>query len=212
MVSSAHEEESILDLDDELKRRAILVELEMLLSAGFTDEQARYEMGVSYSDYRKAKEALYSERTADIKRSSAHDIFIDYAYGQHSILKGIDALMEKMDDSKQYSAAVGALRLASDVRERIIRVGQDLGVLSKRPEEKRHFVISGSLEEMRAVVAKQVKEIDAMMKDSTAKGILDMDPGSLYRDTPAVEAPSTTGRARAHSGRRVLKEGPKVSS
>ena len=114
------EERSIIDFSDELRVRASLYEMEARLSVGFDDEQTRYEMGLPASDYDRLKRIFYDRETSKLKKSTAHEVFIDFAIGQKTVLRNVDVLMEEMKESKQFSAAVGALRLASDIKKRVI--------------------------------------------------------------------------------------------
>lgn len=205
-----------VDLTDATKLRTAIAELRGFLAAGLTDEQARYEMGLSFGEYDDVKEALYAQEKLSISEKAAdpHRVFIDYSIAQSACLSDVDALLSKMEDSKQYSAAVGAVRLASEIHDKIVRMGQDLGVLVKRPDEKRVTLITGSIEEMRAMVAKETKAIEAMMRAAGEADIIDVEPGPSHRALPPatlaaeITPLSTAPKVARHAGRRMVKDGP----
>lgn len=202
-----------LDLTDEVKRRVAVNSLTELLTSGFSDEQARIELGLSVDDYDALKGILYDRETASLKSKTNEMIFIDYTQSQMTVLKEVDLLLEKLDDSKMHAAAVGALRLSSDVKHRILTVGQDLGVLSKRAPTQRHLILTGSIDDMRAAVAREVRDLEDLMRSAGSGDLKTIDVGPVHRELPAaVLAPSTTGKRTSHHGRKVIKEGPKTLS
>lgn len=195
-------------------RRSALAELLSNLSIGLTDEQARIEMGLEINEYDALKSELYEQETSRLKRASAHEHFVDYKIAQRRILGDLETLATKAEETGNLGTALGALKASSDIQDRILKTGQDLGVIGKRAEgPQRHLHLhTGSLTEIREALAKDVKRIEGMMRDE--RGILDIDHGPLHRpgeaviDADVVEPVSTAGKPAVYAGRRVVKEPP----
>jgi len=64
------------------------------------------------------------------------DVFLDYRREQLDVIKDLDEFVEDINKGEAHKSAIPtALRAKSDIIERILKAGQDLGVISRKPLE-----------------------------------------------------------------------------
>lgn len=201
-------------------RHAIARVLEML-GEGKTDVEIRDDLGLDQDGYDLLKRKMYEVEGDRIRGRSIEETFIDYMTDQRACVKELDDIA-KAFAGNQLSAKVGAIRAKSDIVDKIVKFGQDIGLIDRRPEEKRILagvmVADMSNKQLRGMITSELANLDKMVKTFGEGSILDMKPGQLHYDpVPALgagakgktPAKSKTNKAKAnkvHGGRRVVRK------
>lgn len=99
--------------------------------------------------------------------TDSRSIFASYREQQLQIAGELEDLSEIFRGSKQFSALVSALRTRADVLDRIVKIGQELGVIHKTAKQ---LEVSGTVDvtqlnvtELRVHITKQVEEINRLL-------------------------------------------------
>jgi hypothetical protein len=142
---------------------------------------------------------------------------------QKACISALDEITDQFA-MNQLSAKVGAIRAKSDIVDKIVKFGQDIGLIDRRPEERRILagvmVADMSNKQLRGMITSELANLDKMVKTFGEAGILDMNPGALHYDpapVPALKAGATgqskakskTNKSKAnkvHGGRRVVRK------
>jgi hypothetical protein len=144
--------------------RRLIAELKTHLALGEADTDIADLMGLDADQYRSLKLEMYKREKVELGRTT-EEFFIDYRLRQEGVIAELDKMVAYYSPQKvkvegggnnetlmadqfsaqryggQPSAIVGALRAKSDIIDRIVKVGQEFGILEKAPEKK--LVIGG---------------------------------------------------------------------
>src|SRR4029079_10883888 len=110
---------------------------------GYSDAEILKSLRITPEQLAQLEETLYSEHSFEVASESPDRTFARYRIDQRRNIKALDGLIEELDSNTQYNALVGAIRLRSDITDKIIKMGQELGVTKRAPSETRH---SGSVD------------------------------------------------------------------
>lgn len=148
--------------------------------------------------------------------TDARVLFAAYRDQQLQIVRELEDVTQIFRNSKQYNAVVSSLRTRAEVLERIMKMGQELGVVHKTA---RQVEVSGAVDitqltvvELRARVKAQVAEVreliaPAEQPDGTAGVVLRRLTGGKFG--AAVEAAEPPPAKPAPSGKRARRK-PRV--
>lgn len=119
---------------------------------------------------------LAGEQTRQANMRSP-DWFADYTLRSRSHMKALDDVYNKaMGETPNPAAAVAAIRAKHDILDRTIARGQDLGQISKRPQE--HTVLVGTMDDaaLQELVVRRLRELQDLSTYHGGKTILDITP------------------------------------
>jgi hypothetical protein len=199
--------------------RGALAEMKSHLAAGKSDEETCLLMGITWENYDALKRVFYNFESARAKKST-EEVFVDYVLHQRAVIKDLSDAYEKFKGSNQSNAMVGALRARADVYDKIIKVGQEFGLIEKKPEERR--ILAGiavaeiSDDKLRSMIVGEISNVDRLMKafgnTSMAEVVVEETHYELppAKDITPKKKEQKTNRAKAnkvHKGRRVVKGG-----
>ena len=175
-------------------------------------------LGLDAETFNKARRFMLESRADRIRGKSREHVYVEYVIEQTANIRKIDKLLSGLDDQKQYNAAVGALRLRSDILDKIIARGQEFGILHKKPDRKE--IVAGVLvaemsdKDLKRAITKQISGLNELVSKYGDGDIMALPEGPLHYGEPAVETegvaePKKTARAkssRRHAGRKRVKE------
>jgi hypothetical protein len=137
--------------------RALLWERERILQ----------ETGWSLQWFTSIEKFVSDEDRRMWAETDARQVFASYRDQQLQIAGELEDLTEVFRGSKQFSALVTALRTRADVLDRIVKTGQELGVIHKA---SKHVEVSAKVDvtqldvkELRVHITKQVAEIERLL-------------------------------------------------
>lgn len=112
-----------------LRRR--LAELRVMMRGGKSDEEIVEETGVEFNSLVWLKDQVYKQDRAAIENADPASIFIRYCLQQEGIIVELNEVITKFMTTNQGSAIVGAIKEKSQIYDRVIKMGQDLGLIVK---------------------------------------------------------------------------------
>lgn len=187
------------------------------LEDGKTHEDIAVLLGLDWADYETLVREYYEHESEDVRNKTTEQVYVDYVREQIRNIRDLTAILEQFKESKQHSAMVGAVRARSDIYDKIIDRGQQLGFIDKKPETK---LIAGvivaqlSNKELRAAITEELGHLDSLVaRYGDGQNLRDRTPGPIHLPTPKQKAVAPPGekpvrraRNKVHGGRRVVKE------
>jgi hypothetical protein len=173
-----------------------------------TDESEIADLlGLDRQTYLFVRSFMLQELANEIRSLSSDQQFVDYRLSQQRNIHDLDELIKNLDEQTQYNALVGALRLRSEIQDKIVTRGQEFGVISKQPDRKE--IVAGvvvsdlSTADLREMITGQLSALHGMIEKHGDADIRALEPGELHRGEN-VELPKRTQRQRKQtaSGKR----------
>lgn len=207
------------------KKIELAAEIYSMMMEGDSDGEIIESLDISPQEYSIAKKFLLENKGNEEHGMSSKERFAKYVIDQQRNVVALDELIINLNSKTQYNALVGAIRLRSDIADRVITTGQTLGVISKEPEKK--MVMNGvvvadvSDKDLKKELVKSIVSFGKMMKRyGGGKDILEIKTGELHRgegikilaedfaSTAAMGAPPMKPKAkdkknRAKTGKRA---------
>jgi hypothetical protein len=207
------------------KKVELSAEIYGMMMEGDSDGEIIESLDITPQEYSIAKKFLLESKGSEEELLSSKERFAKYVIVQDRNTRALDELIVNLDHKNQYNALVGAIRLRSDIADRVISTGQTLGIISKEPEKK--MVMNGvvvaevSDKDLRKELAKSIVSFGKMMKRyGGGKDILEIKTGDLhygegvkvlpedFTSTAAMGAPpmkpkSNDKKNRAKTGKRA---------
>lgn len=162
-----------------LRRR--LAELRAMITAGHTDEKIIEETGVEFQALEILKDEIYKQDRAAIDSADPVSIFIRYCLQQEGIIVELDKVIEKFSTTNQGSAIVGAIKEKSQIFDRVIKMGQDLGLIAKAGGDLRlneESLAGRDPDEIREMIQGELDDLNELLGDATKKPLRLVDGGA----------------------------------
>lgn len=148
-------------------------------------------MGWDSETFAKVKKAMLSSNADDMRSKPSEHVYIEYLIEQRRNVKDLTDLINNLDDKRQYNAVVGAIRLRSEIVDRILERGFDFGVLKRAESRQGSGAITlnylginlGDMTapQLRDAIGAQLKELEGLMgKFGDGVGITTLSPGALH--------------------------------
>jgi hypothetical protein len=203
---------------EKIENDARFVRFLQLKKDGENDDEIRAKFAMDIDTYdRFAKECLLQE-VDRIQSKSVGEVYVEYMLAQKKCISDLERMATRFDNVKHYSALVNSVKTRSDILDKIIKVGQDFGLLEKRPE--RREIVAGLMiakmddDQLRNTILGELKNLEKMMNHIGNQTIIDLPQGEMYRELPAPlqmkEPESTPGhKSKSHvvsGGRKVVKK------
>jgi len=172
--------------DNKLSRRQQLEKYIEGLQQGRAASELQAELGLTTAAFNQLKEAALGTEIDRLKSNTTEQTYIEYCLAQQGCIRDLNDLLDQYREAKNASAIVGAVKARSDIIDKMIKLGQDFGIIERKPQENR--IIAGvvvtqlSNEELRAAITDQISSLNNLVTEYGDKKIQDMNPGELYRE------------------------------
>lgn len=158
------------------------VQFTMLFASGFDRSQIISLMELGPSEYEKMFATMINLYEKEITATSPQKAYVHYVIRQTALMREIQQLKGKLSnaggeglsDPKKAQAFLGAIKVQSDMADRIIRTGVELGVLER--SRKGALSINGldprdaEDRELGEMLEKQISEARQIANKSKSKG------------------------------------------
>lgn len=111
--------------------RKLLNRLKELLTLGYDEDRCAAELGVRIDKFRELQRKLVEQEITAALGKPAAQIYIEFVLAQQSCLRDLAVLFEKGVKIQNQGVLVQAVRLKSEIYEKIVNKGQELGVIDK---------------------------------------------------------------------------------
>lgn len=136
----------------------------------YTREEIIQETGWSLQWLMTMEKYVEDEDKKLNERKDPRIVFAEYRQRQLQCARELDDLCEIFRKSKQFSALVNAVKARSDILDRIMKTGQDLGIIEKKAKKVEINnnlsvdVQALSVEELRVHMSKEVDELATLLE------------------------------------------------
>lgn len=167
------------------KKLELSAEIYGLMMEGDSDGEIIESLDITPQEYAIAKKFLLESKGSEEELLSSKERFAKYVIVQDRNTRALDDLIVNLDAKNQYNALVGAIRLRSDIADRVISTGQTLGVISKEPEKKMVFngiaISEVNEKELKTGLVKAITSFGKMMRRyGGGKDISEIETGELH--------------------------------
>lgn len=136
-------------------------------------------------------QTLISQEEVRHSGRKASQVFADYTLRSNRHVKQLDGVFDlAASPDGNLSAAVAAVRAKQDILDRVIKAGQDLGQISKRPQE--HTLLVATLDDagLQDLVMRELRALQDLAARHGGRSLVDIQPERVL--TPALEAEQFT--------------------
>ena len=192
------------------RNRKKAAELLVKLAEGKTDDVAQAELGVSPARYIRLKKSVFDLEAERIRTVPTEHTYIQYCLAQMGCIKDLTDLLKEAKKQKNSNASVGAIRARSDIYDKLIKTGQEFGILEKKPEEKR--IVAGiivanlSNDQLKQAITSAIGSLNDMVLRFGDLDMTQIDAGPLHYELPETSKTNRAKANRVHKGRRVVKQ------
>jgi hypothetical protein len=177
--------------------RALLTELKLHLMSGEDDGTIQQTMGLTPGRYNELKKELYRQEKAAIQAKSTEDVYLEYVWNQTKCLQDLETLIPHIPE-QQPNAVVGAIKARSEIHDKMLKVGQDMGIINKEPERKLvihgHVVAQLDNNDLRRAI---VQETNALALAIAKYGDRDIDGNPIVAPEPTFTPIERSGQNMA---------------
>ena len=148
-----------------------------MLSEGKTDVQISEELSLSTKKYNDLKRLMYSWEIEDLHKKTPEEHYIDFRIKQDQTLRNLDKMAQSFEETKNYNALIGAIRLKTEVMTAIWKTGREIGIIKGSPDWDRQ--VAGELvsqlgtKEIRTKVVEEVRKLYDKISKFGDRDILD---------------------------------------
>jgi hypothetical protein len=191
---------------------------------GKTEAEVMAECSVDEEAFRRARRIMLDFRADEARNKPREHHYVEYCIAQQQNILDLNKFIKELDSKSQYNAVVGAIRLRSDIVDKMIARGMEFGVIRREPE--RRELIAGLVvadmtsDSLKKAILGQISRMNDMIARFGDGDIKSLDIGALHYGDPiettaeelAHELPAKAeGAARARtskhaSGRRRVRE------
>lgn len=199
---------------DEL--RAALSKLRVCLTQGRDDEAVGKELGLAWDEVLELKRRFYDHEAELLRGRSTEHTYVRFAVEQRQCLTDLDNVIAEYKEKKNAAAMVAAIRAKSDILERVLKMGLDLGLVDRNTNGKGYAAGEAIKQmantELRQYIVAEINVFNQMMVRYGDQGMLQIAAGPVYRTAQTKKFPVKGHvRSKVYGGRRVVKGGSEKS-
>jgi len=193
-----------------LKRETRITRVLSLLRAERGEESVVGEMGLEREEWEEVKREALEEEGRRLGSRSKEEIYAQYVIAQSACVRDLMEVKRKgKANAGQNAAWVSAVKARSEIFDRIIKMGWELGLVERREVEESKgkgtevnvgVVLSGLSDvELRGKVVRELSNLNDIMEEFGEKDILELKPGRMYTKMVTTRK-NPTDSNRVHSG------------
>lgn len=151
---------------------------------GKSDVEIMDEMGIGAEDYAALRATMLDKKADEIRLRPVEHVYVEYLIAQTQNIRDLTSMIGDFKVSRQYNAMVGAVRARSDILDKLIKTGQDLGLVKR--EAIKHQLAGGIIiadltnVQLKEMITKELSDLEKMMRKYGDSSVIDMDPGALH--------------------------------
>jgi len=190
--------------------RSAFAKLKALITEGYSDEEiASEQLGISFEEFEDLKQK-YLDHEVDIalKKPSEHT-YVEYVLEQQRCISDLDNLIksfglveDEIDDdldesyshrkqpkARNIAGYVGAVRAKSDIIDKIVKTGQEFGLIEQKDKAKANpgdVIFNMSKVEIIQYLTSEMKCFSETMMRYGDRDITTLDVGPIHQPIPKV--------------------------
>lgn len=158
---------------------------------GLDDTEIMDVLGVDPEDYQEVLTLMFATKGEEVRRKTTEEHYVSYCLEQRKCIKDIDELTKNLNEKTQYNAIVGALRLRSDILDKMVERGQEFGLIAKVAEKRQvtHGIVLADLsdKDLKKKIAEQAADMSDLIKRFGDGKIESLPKRDLYYGEGTIE-------------------------
>jgi hypothetical protein len=185
--------------------RLTLARLRCYLTAGVPEEDIAEHLEVTWERFLELKKKLFEDESARLRERTPDDVYTEYVLAQEGNLRDLTEVLDLFRNDHEKgtaSAAVAAIKLKSEIHDKMIAKGQELGLIIKKPVQ--HAIAGVVLHQLpqrqlKAAIVKELAGLQGLMSryGSVDNSILQIDPGPIHYEAAAEVTVNEEGEIEA---------------
>lgn len=151
--------------------------------------------------YKKIQKAMLTSRAEEIRAKPSDHVYVNYIIEQQRNQQDLTDLINNLDKKRQYNMVLGAIRLRSEITDKILERGFEFGMIQRQGQgglgSGNTFNIIGGVDvnvmtapQLTKAITSQLDELQSYMERfGDGKNILELSPGALHYG-PAAPPPT----------------------
>ena len=166
-----------------------------MMVEGGTDEENAAVMGLEAEEYQQLKAAMFDAKADEVRSRPTEHTYVQYMIDQAQNIRDLTNMIADFKSSKQYNAMVGAVKVRSEIYDKLIKFGQDFGLIHKEAKKGEllvgHLIADMTNKQLKSAITAELSMLNGLVKKYGDQNIMDMDPGSLHHG-PRLPAAKVT--------------------
>lgn len=198
----------VLGMSDFEERNAF-ARLRGYLQEGKDDEGLCEAFSRPYEEIQILKHSFFEGEKELLRKRTTEETYAVYIIEQRRCMNDLERVIEDYTKQKNVQGYVGAIKAKSEILDKIIKTGQDFGLI-ERADEGRGLVAGQALIQMNHVEVKQyilgeIKAMNDLLLRYGDQDIKALEPGPLHLPLPTEqEKTKAHSRISVYGGRRVV--------
>lgn len=151
---------------------------------GDSDEDAAASMGLTAEEFAPLKAAMFDAKADEIRARPTEHTYVQYMIDQAQNIRDLTAMVDEFKTSKQYNAMVGAIKARGDIYDKLIKFGQEFGLIHKEASKGHllvgHIIADMSNKQLKTAITGELLMLNGLVKKYGDGNIIDMDPGDIH--------------------------------
>jgi hypothetical protein len=154
------------------KRRSLARKVRKLLGKNYNDEEILHELGIKNPlRLQKAKAMIMEQDRMLFERLHNDVVYSDYLMKQGKLIRELSDMAVKFRNRGQWGALVASAKVRSDIYDKMVKLGQELGFIQKKATElnisaKMQFGAMSDAQVMKEL-HKEVNDLNALVQKSS---------------------------------------------
>lgn len=171
----------------------VAVTIEARILAGDSRDEIMDAIGYTTEQYNEARRFMLDQKVEDLRGKSREHQYVEYVLEQRGVIRTLDKLAKDLDTKSQYNAVVGALRLRSELLDKIIDRGVNFGLIKKEPDRKE--IIAGvimadmSTGDLKKAILDHGKSSRELLEKFGESSFMELPEKPLHYPDPARDKP-----------------------
>ncbi len=150
------------------EKRELVRKIRKLIGKNYSDDEVINELEIRPDVLRLMKATILEQDKMTFDRLSNDVVYSDYLMKQGNLIRELNNMNVRFRNRGQYSAQVSGIKLQSEIYDKCIKLGQDLGFIQKKAAElnlsAKMVVGAMSDAQVMAEVHKEVQDLNRLVK------------------------------------------------
>lgn len=188
--------------------RTALGKLRTCLVENKKDSEICEELGLRWEELLELKRKFYDAEAEILRGRSTEHTYVRYVLEQRRCMTDLDVAITK--DNKGNSSYVSAVRAKSEILDKILKTGVELGLIQRLADGGGYAageaIKSMNNKEFRGYIIQEIQVLNQVMVKFGDTSIMDVEVGPLYETKKQPKTPvKGHSRSKTFGGRRVVK-------
>ena len=191
--------------------RAAYSKLRICLVEGNEDDaKIGAELGLTWDEVLELKRSFYDHEAEILRARSTEQTYVRFAIEQRQCMNDLDEVIIECKGNKNANVRVSANKAKSDISERMLKMGLELGVVNRISDSKGYAAGEAIKQmanpELRRYIIGEINVCNQYIARFGDSDMLSVEDGPIYRTTTRQKHPvKAHGRSKVYGGRRVVK-------